>query len=215
MNTDTQQARSDIEEENEKLRLENMHLKRSLEKEEFLHKTLYRQWNELNLRRLADNRESKQVESWNLFYKYAFYLILFLLIPALYFLSKGKADNGTTAPQTLSSPAATTNQTPAINKDTVQPINVKPDKKTIQPVIQSKPATINQAVIEKPLTDSVRTSIYWEGWSAYYEKSHNPYQKSFQKSEVWLEGWKEGEKDALKNENKSSEIPDQRSTGKP
>ena len=66
----TQQDRSSDYQENEKLFLENLQLKKELEKEEFLHKTLYKQWNELSTRMLAKERELKQVRSGNLFYKY-------------------------------------------------------------------------------------------------------------------------------------------------
>ena len=189
----TQDADSDIQRENEKLYLENVQLKKSLEKEEFLHKALYKQWNELNIRRLTEKRELKQSESRNLFYKYAFYSMLFLIAPAYYFLTGSKSVRTDVASQTISPPTQTA------SRDTVQALHIRFEEKTNPPAtIQPNQATINNQIVEKPLTDSIRSSIYWEGWSAYYEKASNPYQKSAQKSEVWLEGWKEGEKDARK-----------------
>jgi len=196
----TQQTHSDIQNENEKLRLENVQLKKNLEKEEFLHKALYRQWNELNIRRLAEKRELKQLESRNLFYKYAFYVILFL-VAAYYFLSNSKGSDKTDASQTVSSSTPTPNQTVATSPDTLQLINVKLEERAAHPAI-IEPAITEKPIIDKSLPDSVRSLIYWEGWSAYYEKLHNPYQKSLQKSEAWLAGWKQGENDAKKKSEK-------------
>ena len=70
------QEHSDYQRANEKLRFEIEQLKKNLEKEEFLHRTLYKQWNELNNRMLLKESEFKRFKVKNLLYKYTFYLIL-------------------------------------------------------------------------------------------------------------------------------------------
>lgn len=215
----TQQEYSNSQIENEKLLLENVQLKKDLEKEEFLHKTLYKQWNELNLRMLAKEREFNKFKSGNVFYKYAFYFILFISAPVYYFLSSTKGDEKIiSASKAVPPPALTAEQETAINPGTVQLPNVKPEEKKIvqqdtiqtklvvtkervitnKPVITNKQINTNEPVV-KSLTDSVRTLIYSEGWDAYFEKSENPYKKSPQKYNAWLEGWKDAEKDDNKS----------------
>src|SRR5258706_2552198 len=118
-NMDIQQKYSDNRVEIEKLRLENVQLKKNLEREELLHRSLYKQWSELNARTSAKEQEEEQLKSRNSFYKYAFYviLILLLLIPAYYFLSNSKVDKGiTSAPKTSSSQTPPTKQTSAKNQ---------------------------------------------------------------------------------------------------
>jgi len=199
---DTQQKYSDNQQEIEKLRLENVQLKKNLEKEELLHKSLYNQWKQLNARMAAKEHEMKQqLHSGNLFYKYAFYVILILLIPMYYFLNNSNGGKKITPPsQTGSSQTPIKKQAPTNNPYTVQLPNVKlKEKEIIKPdTFQPKMVTINKPVIDKPLTDSVRDLIYWEGWNAYYGKSRNPYKKFSQKFEAWLIGWKDGENDAKK-----------------
>ncbi len=207
----TQQEHPDNKQENERLRLDNVRLKDNLEKEELLHKTLYKQWTELNALMLAKEREFEEYKPRNLFYKYAFYAILFLIAPAYYFLSNGKGDEKITpASKAASSATPPTNQTPTNNLDTAELPAVQIEEKKIikRDTIQPKMTTINKPVTDKPLTgfvkddnpltDSARDSIYWQGWNAYYEKSRNPYQRYTQKFQVWLEGWKDGENDANK-----------------
>ncbi|MEO6220111.1 MAG: hypothetical protein ABIO81_06765 [Ginsengibacter sp.] len=184
--------------ENEKLRSEIAQLKQNLEKEEFLKKTLYKQWSELHALILAKEGELKLLKSTNLLYKYSFYLILILAIPGYYFISNGSGERIASSSQAASSPAIAIKQVRTNNPPTIPLPDAKvKEKDIIQPnSIKPKIATINRPVVEKPLVDSVRNFIYWEGWSAYYEKSKNPYKKSAQKAEVWLAGWKEGENDA-------------------
>ena len=186
--------------DNEKLRLEIAELKQNLEKEEFLKKTLYKQWSELHALILAKESELKLLKSTNLLYKYSFYLILILAVPGYYFLSNSKSEKIITATQGSSSPMPTINKALITNPATVMlPDLMLKEKEIIQPETR-KPrlATVNNVVVDQPLTDSVRDYIYWEGWSAYYEKLKNPYKKSTQKYEVWLAGWKEGENDSKK-----------------
>ena len=196
----TQQEYSDLQQDNEKLRLEIVQLQKDLDKEQFFHRTLYKQWGEIHTLILSKESELKLSRSTNLLYKYGFYLSLFLAAPAFYLLNSSKGDERITPASKAASSILITNETLTSNRDTLQVLNAKLDEKeTIQPdASQPVPATSNDAVINKPLTDSVRNSIYWEGWSAYYEKSGNPYRNSSQKYEVWLEGWKKGESDSKK-----------------
>ena len=184
----------------ENLRLENVQLKKNLEKEEFLHKVLYRQWRQLRILTFSKENELKWVGSVNSFYRYGFYLVSGLLIIQLFFPASGRrVDQKIVNASQIGSPqmpmkdkSLTSNRTPlpdikAVQKETIQ-------SATIQPI----PATVNDAVINTSLPDSVKSSIYWDGWVAYYQKASNPYQKSGQEYEAWLEGWKQGENDARK-----------------
>jgi len=196
----TQEERFGHEHDNEKLRLEIGQLKQTLEKEEFLKKTLYKQWSELHALILAKEGELKLLKSTNLLYKYSFYLIMILAVPGYYFISNGRDKKIVSSSQAASSPKLTTNEALATNPVITQLPDLKPKEKAIikRDTIKHQIATINNSIVDKPLSDSVKNAIYWEGWSDYYGKSKNPYKKSPQKSEVWLTGWKEGEKDSKK-----------------
>ncbi|MEP6596248.1 MAG: hypothetical protein ABJA71_09890 [Ginsengibacter sp.] len=196
----TQQEQTDTQQEIEKLRLEIVQLREDVEKEQVFHKTIYTQWYELNARMLAKERELKQFKKKNLLYTYTFYLILLSIAPAYYLLSRGKgAERSASDPQTVFA-------LPAMN----QPLTTYPGiihlpdenlekKEIIQPdKVQPKVASINRPIVVEELSDSVRYLVYWEGWTAYYQKLSNPYQKSPHKYEVWLAGWKEGENDDKK-----------------
>ncbi|MEO6330913.1 MAG: hypothetical protein ABIO55_18400 [Ginsengibacter sp.] len=214
----THQNYYDNPQEAEGLQLENIQLKKRLEQEEFLHKSLYRQWNELNDRILAKERELSQFNSRNLFYKYAFYVILFALIPAYYFLTYGKEGEKKNIPASdiASSPTPVVNQSPITLSDTVKVTGIKPaEENAIQPdIVNQKLAPVNKPIVYQPfpgneiddkpvsndksLAGSVRDSVYSQGWDAYYKQTRNPYQRSSKKYEVWLEGWKDGENGAKK-----------------
>jgi hypothetical protein len=210
--------------ENEKLRLDNEQLKKKLEVEEFHHKTLYKQWNELNTRMLSSEREFDQFRRKNIFYKYAFYSILILLFPAYYLLTHNKEDripNVTVQNSSSQTPKANethvskdtqiVNQPPIVdepatlneqikaNPDTAKSIVVKPEEKEIiKPDTVRKTIAISKPVAEEPLSEAGRDSVYWQGWNGYYKKIRNPYQRSSEKFTVWLQGWKDGENDSKK-----------------
>jgi hypothetical protein len=113
---DTQQnfqSREDLD----KLRLKNEELKKELEREQLLHKMLYNEWKQLSDQ--ASARENEIYDSGrpkNLFYKYAFYVLLVGGAAAFYFLYYGGSlypdDNKTSA----SSPAVSI---PVIHSDSV------------------------------------------------------------------------------------------------
>jgi hypothetical protein len=93
-----------IQEEYHRLFSENAELKKNLEKEQFLHQNLYRQWAELNSRTLNKDRELQQLKSKTLIrptpYKYAFYSLLVISAVFVYFLFT-KGQKNTVLPQTL------------------------------------------------------------------------------------------------------------------
>ena len=71
----------------DKLLATNIELKKELEKEQLLHKMLYKEWKELSEKVAAGQQEAyENARPKNLFYKYAFYVLLVGLIPAVYFL---------------------------------------------------------------------------------------------------------------------------------
>ena len=75
------------QEEIDKLQLETKELKKELERERLLHNMLYKEWKELHEQVSA--RENVEVESrkaGNIFYKYAFFVLLILMLPIGYFL---------------------------------------------------------------------------------------------------------------------------------
>ncbi len=83
---DTEQHFENQQQINE-LRIKNMELKKELEREQSLHKMLYKDWKKLKEQMSAKEQEVYENSSpKNLFYKYAFYVLLIGLIPAFYFL---------------------------------------------------------------------------------------------------------------------------------
>ncbi len=75
------------QEEINKLRLETKGLKKNLERERLLHNMLYKEWKELQEQ--ASAKETMVIENGkvgNGFYKYAFYILLIIMVPIVYFL---------------------------------------------------------------------------------------------------------------------------------
>ena len=83
---DTEQHFENLQQAND-LRLKNTELKKELEREQFLHKMLYKDWEKLTEQISAQKQEVyENSRPKNLFYKYAFYVLLIGLVPAFYFL---------------------------------------------------------------------------------------------------------------------------------
>lgn len=81
---DTQQH-SLSQEEAEKLRANNLQLKKELDREKTLHTLLYKEWKQLSEQMAARDQEVyENSKPKNLFYKYAFYIILAAGLPAGY-----------------------------------------------------------------------------------------------------------------------------------
>jgi hypothetical protein len=83
---DTEQHLDNLQQVNE-LRLKNDELKKELEREQILHKMLYKDWQKLTAE-MSEQKEEIYENSRpkNLFYKYAFYVLLIVLVAVFYFL---------------------------------------------------------------------------------------------------------------------------------
>lgn len=218
---DTQQNLNDGE-EIEALRLQNSKLKKDLEREQHLHSLLFKEWQELKERMTGkENKAYDSSRNKNSFYKYAFYSLLVILVPAfliLYFRS-GNEDAGsqvqTTADSTQrSNPAAPA--TVAVIKDSLaksdsipagkqqqaqsdnpvvvqQPVTPPAETKAI-PQVNDKPPPppVSKPEVEPRLTDEMRDLISSDGFSAYFEHRRNPYKKSSERYKIWQEGWNDG-----------------------
>jgi hypothetical protein len=208
MSTPQQQSYNELE--NERLRLEVVQLKESLDKEQFFHKAVYQQWYELNANMLNKERELKQAKAKNLLYKYTFYLIL-ISLPIAYYLQSGGRKDGTNTPllNTVSPSSVSPNEALVESSVAVPGPKIKSNKKEVIEATEKQPALMAGAkpVLEEKLSESVWHDVFWEGWTAYYQKSVNPYQKTSQKYRVWLQGWEEGRNDTKNLKAKaSSEI---------
>ena len=211
----------------DKLRLENVELKKSLEREQLLHSMLYKEWKELSDR--ASANEYPESKPGNPFYKYAFFLLLISIFPAYYLLNANKGNEKKSPPQAASVPVINRDSTlikdslPQTNstvtaseiqdtkQDTVKqeipapPVVNIPEKKIIAPDSSAtKEATIYKPIVEPALTDSDRDVIYWNGWNAYYSGAKNHFRKSSNRYKVWLEGYNDGRNDAKNKPAKDS-----------
>ena len=216
------------QDEIEKLRAQNEELKKNLEREQVLHSMLYKEWKNLDEQRAAREYELQDPKPKNLFYKYAFYVILILLIPAIFFLNfqkNRKATSGLdkiqlTNDSTVVQDSAKVNNSLTLSADSTQNTNknlatngpanpAQPatdrtvvqaqEKKLLQhDTAKLKPIAVIKEEPDLPLSDSVRDSIYWIGWNAYYKKAGSHFRKSSQKYKAWLEGYNDGRKDAKK-----------------
>ncbi len=89
---DTEQPIESLDQSDE-LRLRNAELKKELEREKMLHKMLFKEWEELTAEMAAHKQDGyENSRPKNLFYKYAFYVLLITLLPVFYFLNP-LADN--------------------------------------------------------------------------------------------------------------------------
>lgn len=209
---DTQQH-FENQEEIDKLRMRNVELKKELEREQVLHKMLYKEWKELSEQMSAKEQEVyENSKPKNLFYKYAFYVLVMALIPAFYFLYQ-RTGNGKilSSSPVVSDPIRTSDSTPTMKDMQTSKQNVTQQPAPEQPAIQSeekkpighdstKPARliVHKPVIETPLTDDVRDSISSLGFSAYFDHHRNPFRKSSERYKVWAEGWNDGKAEAKK-----------------
>jgi hypothetical protein len=219
---DLQQNQEDIN----KLLLQNGELKKELEREQLLHKMLYKEWEKLNGEMLARENEVYDSKPKNLFYKYAFYVLLIAVIPAFYFLYPGTGNKKTpSSSQAVSvrtdtsdsiTAAASRSKDSMPKSDSILTMKDKPTSKQQQPALEqpvikseekkviphdsSKSAMVivHKPVPEAPLTDDIRDSISSEGFIAYFNHSRNPFKKSSERYKVWVEGWNEGKAEAKK-----------------
>ncbi len=217
---DTQQNLNDGE-EIEALRLQNSKLKKDLEREQHLHSLLFKEWQELKER--MTGKESQAYDSnrnKNSFYKYAFYSLLIILVPAfliLYFrsgnedaASRMQAVSDSTRPANAAGPATVevvkdplpkSDSIPAGKQQQAQPDTpvapqpvTAPEEKKPTPQVNDKPPPppVSKPEVEPPLTDEMRDLISSDGFSAYFEHRRNPYKKSLERYKIWQEGWNDG-----------------------
>lgn len=123
---------SQNQEEIDKLHSENAELKKNLDREQRLHSMLYKEWKELDEKLAAKELEIHEPHPKNLFYKYAFYVLIISAIAASYFLYTEKGNEKTSASQAVAVPATTADST-AVNKsmpggDTIAARNSSPGR---------------------------------------------------------------------------------------
>ena len=172
---ETQHQHSQNHEQVDKLILENIELKKNLEREQLLHKMLYKEWKELNEQVLAKENEVQGNDQKKLFYKYAFYVLVISIIPAYYFLNRGKGiEKLSPSVSSVSKPnipikdstpinnaVATTNKNPTNDQNTVQqppaksPVIVQPaPEPPAKPPVVQQPSVQQQAPVQQPVVKS-------------------------------------------------------------
>ena len=221
---DTQQQFENQDEFN-KLVARNLELKKELERERALHAMLYKEWKELSEKMSAQEHEVyENSRPKNLFYKYAFFVLLIALLPSAYFLySRGvngkiltsppvAADSSSGADTNTASTASVQRDTTSINKEEQSNSpNVAQQKNSEQPKVinvEKRPpvhdSTVpvrqisHKRVVETPLTNEARDSISSDGFSAYFDHRRNPYRRNSERYKVWAEGWNEGKAEGEK-----------------
>jgi hypothetical protein len=129
------------------LREENAELKNELEREQLLHKMLYKEWKELNEQVPPKQYEVPDSKPQNLFYKYAFYVLLIALIPAVYFLYTGMdSEKKLSSSQAVTDSMVTSDSTPAIATGSVRGDIPKSDSQITSTDNQS----INDDILHQP-----------------------------------------------------------------
>ena len=233
---ESEQHLENLQQVNE-LRLKNTELKKELEREQMLHKLLYKDWVKLTEQIAAEKKEVDENSGpKNLFYKYAFYVLLITLVPGFYFLYHLKDNNRSSSSQVVaatarpadsartSAAAAVTNSlsrrdsVSAVQKKPVARLDVSQQSSTVQPVLQpeNKPITkdsikpavaiTRKQVFEAPLTADERDSISSIGFNAYFDHTRNPFRRSSEKYKAWEEGWNESRAEAQKLEEKDPSL---------
>ena len=165
---DTEQHFENLQQVNE-LRLKNTELKKELEREQLLHTMLYKDWVKLT-EQIADQKQEAYENSTtkNLFYKYAFYVILIGLVPGFYFLYPLTDNNKSSSSQVVSDTvrpadsartrAAATNSlskrdsVSGVQKKQVNKRDVTRQSSTGQPVLQPEE---NKAITK----DSIKSAV--------------------------------------------------------
>lgn len=151
------------EEEIDKLHAQNAELKKELEKEQRLHSMLFNEWKALSEK--AEAREQQIYESdkpKNVFYKYAFYVLVVALIPVAYFLYPHFITSANvSSSQKLVTESQPVKDTP-VAKDTPHAVAQLPlidteQKKAAMPAVQpdisvKKDAIQQTAVVTAPVT---------------------------------------------------------------
>lgn len=233
---DTEQHFEDLRQVNE-LRLKNTELKKELEREQLLHKMLYKDWKKLTEQMSAQKHEIyENSRPKNLFYKYAFYVLLIGVVPAFYFLyprtENTKSSSSQVGSDTIhhkdlgqNKPAASLTDS-LLLRDSVSTMQKKqiispnethqpvPAKLVLQPEVKktinqdsTKPALpIRKPEVKIPLTDDAKDSISSLGFIAYFNHHRNPYRKSSEKFKLWEQGWNDGKAEGKKLDEKDPSL---------
>ncbi|MGH2648886.1 MAG: hypothetical protein ACRDE8_15015 [Ginsengibacter sp.] len=106
---------SQNQEEIDKLHSENAELKKNLDREQRLHSMLYKEWKELDEKLAAKEQEIHEPHPKNLFYKYAFYVLIIAAVPASYFIYASRGNEKTSVSQAAVGSTITTDSA-SVNK---------------------------------------------------------------------------------------------------
>ncbi len=90
-------------EDTDRLRIENAELKKKIEREQVLYAMLHKDWKELSENASAYNYALLDNKPKNLFYKYAFFVLVIAIFPAYFFLNSINRDEKNSSPAQLSS----------------------------------------------------------------------------------------------------------------
>ena len=158
---DTQQ-RFINHEDLDQLRTKNLELKKELDTEKTLHAMLYKEWKQLSEQMDAGNHEAyENARPKNLFYKYAFFVLLAAAIPAGYWAyshipRRAKIPSSLSSLQAVSDSASNaTNSTPA---KVTAPVNESPSEHKSSPAKKenssNSEASKQQTAISQPISQT-------------------------------------------------------------
>ena len=147
------------EDDIEALKLQNNKLKTDLEREQHLHSLLYKEWEQLKDQIKGGGNDARfGYRNTNSFYKYGFYSLLILLVPAFFIFYFRSDSNDTVADsQTITDSARPQMATPRTTAGTVndslprsQPKAVETQSQPAPVVTPSQPEPKKQIVVEQP-----------------------------------------------------------------
>jgi len=166
LDTQTQQYLID-QQEADKLLANNLQLKKELEREKTLHNMLYKEWKQLSEQMSAKDEEVyENSRPKNLFYKYAFYVLLVAGIPGGYFAyahirNGAKISSSVSSSQVVSDSAGIAANTKSANA-TVS-VNDSQHKQKYSPAIPEKPSSSGtskeQTAIEQPIIQPLEKKV--------------------------------------------------------
>lgn len=217
------QQLSQNQDELERLHSKNEELKKNLEREQVLHAMLYKEWKDLDEKREAKEFELADPKPTNLFYKYAFYAIVIILVPAFFFWNAQKNKDFTSpasnavillktdsatikdSMQAKNSQMPTGDSAPKLNKTVTTNLSVIQLQPTIQAavekaqekkVIQQEQSKIEETAENKPETGTPLDDSVRE--NIYWMGWNAYYNKSvshFKKSSQKYQAWLAGYND--------------------
>jgi hypothetical protein len=160
---------ADLKEENQRLRLENDHLKKELEREQILHRNLYKEWKELKSGESSEPRKVKRLVRKKLS-KSSYYGILAITILLFAFIFYFAFATGTSKASSSQVPPANLADTTAMDTTSKNSI-----QKVVHKSAMAKPA------IKSPHKRNAMYSLKREDNSFVKEETSNDKSISFQK----------------------------------